>query len=268
MKKFCLMLAVLALGCSVPALADTDLSQFDASVYDELSMDEIPDGELTGDLLSTLEDAHTDRIFDELLPWLVEKGYVRDVPRSGCVNEESKLWIRDIGSFMDLWLQLDTVPLEEMPTSLVHCSPSCDPDATVNCNVFAIGFWGLEDLFAPCPMCYPEGWVYDYLLSCEYEDLNQLYIGLRTEAVPGRFDEPRNIVASFDHGTDECLAVAVQYTDQAYVIVYQSERLTLQGILSACERCSIPGKDNPWDNLEPGLWHCQACGSITRVEAE
>lgn len=286
MKKICMLLLLVGLGtcCAGMALSDNsqvpevaqeigaqakDLSRFASYVYDELSMDEIPDGELTEDMLSMLEEEQADRIFDGLLPVFVEKGYVQDLPRSAFLNEERMLWIEDVGSFMSLWKQKDTVPMEEMPTSQVHRSSDCDPAATSNCNYFSIYFWGLEPLFEPCPRCFPAGWVYDYCFSFGFDGVNQMQISLRTEAVPGRFDQPRAVSACFDHETDECLSIAVQYEGQGYVIVYQNSNFRINGIINSCQNCPYSQKERESGAaLKAGLWHCTACGAITKAEGE
>lgn len=286
MKRICslLLLIMFVLSCNAMSIAETvqtadtahiasvpekDLSMFPLYTYDELSMDEIPDGELTEELLNRLEEEHADRIFDTLLPWLVEKGYVQELPRSAYLNYVGTLWIEDIGSFADLWMQNDSVPIEEMPTSLIHLSPECDLTATRRCNYFAIYFWNLESLFDLCPKCYPVGWIYDYLFSFEFEGVNQLQIDLRTEAIPGKYDQPRSVIAYFNHETDECPSIAVQYEGQDYVIVYQNDHFKFNGIISCCQNCEDPWSgNNAWATLEDGLWHCKACGTITKVEGE
>lgn len=286
MKRICslLLLVVFGLGCTAMSLAETvqtedaahidgapekDLSQFSSSSYDELSMDEIPDGELTEELLDRLEDEQAARIFDALLPWLTEKGYIRELPRSAYLDYEGTLWIEDVGSFADLWYQMDKVPIEEMPTSLIHLSSDCDPAATHRCNYFAIYFWSLDPLFELCPKCFPAGWSYDYLFTFDSTGMNRMEINLLTESVPGRFDQPRSIIAYFDHETDECLSIAVQFSGQDYVIVHQNDRFEISGIIRCCENCDDPWQDHrAWVALEAGLWHCKACGSITRAEAD
>ena len=286
MKRICALLlsVALLLSCNASSLAEAvqtedaadragmleaELAKFSPEAYDELSMDEIPDGELTEELLGRLEEEHADRVFDALLPWLVEKGYVQELPRTAYLNYEGMLWIEDVGSFADLWLQRDTVPIEEMPSSQIHLSPDCNSAATSLCNYFAIYFWGLEPLFELCPKCFPVGWNYDYLLSFEFAGLNRLEINLMTEAVPGRFDQPRSISACFDHETDECLSVAVQYEGQDYIIVYQHDDFKLCGIISGCQNCTYTRSiDEMLATLEAGLWHCSTCGRLTRVEGE
>ena len=286
MKKNCLLLMflVFVLSCNAMSIAETaqtadaahivsvpekDLSMFPSYVYNQLSMDEIPDGELTEELLERLQEEQAARILDTLLPWLVEKGYVQELPRSAYLDYVGTLWIEDLGSFFDLYKQIDTVPIDEIPTSQIHRSPECDPTATSRCNYFAIYFWSLEPLFDLCPKCFPAGWIYDYIFTFEFEGVNQLQINLRTEAIPGKYDQPRSVIAYYDHETDECLSVAVQYEGQDYVIVYQNDHFKLNGIISCCQNCDDPcSNNNAWGTLGDGLWYCKTCGTITTVEGE
>lgn len=286
MKKIGLLilLAVCWISCIGNALAEGDpaadnapasgekeraLSMFQPYLYNELAMDEIPDGELTEDMLISLQDEHAARIFDGLLPWLVEKGYVRDLPRSAYLDDEGLLWIEDICSLWELCVRIDQVPIEEMPTSLIHLSPDCDPAATRKCNYFTLCFLDLAPLFELCPECFPAGWEYSYQFAYEFEGVNRLQIAPLPEAVAENGDPAQKIIAYFDHETDECLSVAVQAEGQDSVIVYQNERFELSGITDSCEYCGDPAENSEaWQNLEPGLWHCRTCGRIKRVEEE
>lgn len=275
-KTNLLLLLVLALACIGTALAETtqtteeaklkELSKFQSYEYNELSMDEIPDGELTQELLKMLRETHENRIFDELLPWLVQRGYVQDLPRSAYLNYEGTLWVAEGMSFADLSMQCELVPAEELPTFRVHLSPDCDPAATVSCNYFFMYFMGVETLAEPCPVCFPNSWVYDYIHTYAFEGMNELEINLFSQAVSGKYDQPTCVIAYYDHATDECLWVSVQFYGQDFAIVYQSDSLQVDGIIYFCPNC-----DEPWCNYSPveletpGLWYCATCGHFTKV---
>lgn len=251
------------------------LWKFQSAHYDELSMDEIPEGELTEELLDDLEEKQENQLFDELLPWLIEKGYIQDWPRSAFLNYEGTLWIEDVGSFYDLSVQYDTYELVEnpdtldtskLPTYYAHLSPECTLKAYKNCNYFAMYFWSVDMLFKPCPKCFPEGWAYDYIFSFAFEGMNKMRVNSWTEAVPGKYDQPRSIVAYYDYGTDECLSVAVLYYKQGYIIVYQKEGFEINGILDRCTNCDREDEHRAsWSDLGDGLWHCRWCGTITKI---
>ena len=87
-----------------------------------------------------------------------------------------------------------------------------------------------------------------------------------SDAVPGKYDQPRSIVAYYDHETDECLSVAVLYYKQGYIIVYQKEGFEINGILDRCANCDQEDEHREsWSGLEDGLWHCRWCGTITKI---
>lgn len=278
MKKtnLLLLLLVLALACIGTALAETtqtteeaklkELSKFKSYVYAELSLDEIPDGELTQEMLEMLAETHENQIFDRLLPWLVQRGYVQDLPRSAYLAYEGSLWTEEGISEYTVWDDSDLARLEEAPAFQVHLSPDCNPAATKKCNYFALYFWELETIVEPCPVCFPNGWVYEYLLTYAFEGMNQMEINLRTEAVSGKYDQPTCVIAYYDHATDECLWISVQSYGQDFAIVYQSDSLQIDGIVYFCPNC-----EEPWCNYvaaelqNPGLWYCASCGHFTKV---
>lgn len=273
MKKLipllCLMLLFSCALAEEAAPIDERLSQFDESDYAELSMDEIPEGELTEDLLNQLTDAHAAKLLDSILPWLVERGCIREVDRSAYLDYEGTLWRDYPGSFWDLMELAESTPIEELPRYTAHLTPDCDPASSYSCNYFAMYFFSVETLFDPCPICFPEGWIYSYIVSPDAEDTNRLDITPWFDAQPGRYDQPREIAVYFDHETDKCLSIAVETYQQGYTIVYQDEAFVLDGILDYCPECYDRNKMYiNWEAHEPGLWHCSKCGAITRMPVE
>lgn len=273
MKKLISLLCLLMLfSCALAedaAPIDERLSKFDEYVYSELSMSEIPEGELTEELLRELEDAQAARLLNSVLPRLVEQGYIRELPFSAYLDYEGTLWRDYSGSNWDLMNLAETTPIEELPRYTAHLTPDCDPAASYACNYFALYFFSVETLFDPCPKCFPEGWVYDYLVTPGIDGTNRMRITPWFDAQPGAYDQPRELMLHFDHETDECLAIAVEYYQQGFILVYQDEDFAIDGIMDCCPECY--DRDTQyfdWRYHEPGVWHCRNCGVINSMPLE
>jgi len=262
-----LLLTILLLPCAFAEDSEPEderLRQFYRSIYAELSMSEIPEGELTEDLLRDLSHAQADRLLDSILPWLVEKEYIRELPRTAYLNVEGALWKEMPESFWDLSPLVESTPAEELPLFPAHLNPLCAPVVMSRCNYFAMFFLGVETLFGPCPDCFPAGWVYEYYVVNDIEEANRMQITLRHEAEP--YDLPSEITLHFDHETDECVCIAVQYHGQDYVIVYQDDSFAIDGMLDFCPYCDDSETEYiSWSYHEPGVWHCNQCGIISRL---
>lgn len=266
MKKLLTLLAVLLL-CACAACAepiDERLLAFDESDYKELSMSEIPEGELTEELLRRLTDEQAARLLDSILPRLTEKGYVQDIPRAGYLDYEGALWRVADTSFWDLYDLVDTTPQEELPHEVIHLNTDCDPAATNLCNYFAIYFFELENYFVFCPDCFPVEWTYYFLVSSGIEGTNQLEIVPFDETVPASLAQPMGVMVYFDHETDECLSIAVEFNQQGFVIVWQAEDFAIDGVLGHCKSCDRHHEyAYEWDVFKPGIWHCRNCGELS-----
>lgn len=266
-KLLALLLAALLVPCAMAEEAvpvDERLLAFDKGDYAELSADEIPDGELTEELLSSLTDAHAAMLLDSVLPWLSERGYLREVPRSAFMDWEATQWTDCQDSFWDLYDVVDSGRIDSLPRFTLHSSADCSNAANRTCNYFATYFFSLETIFDPCTVCYPSGWSYEYIVTGEIDGLNSMEITPRFEAEPGILAQPRQIRLQFDHGTDECVFIAVEYPQQGYIIVHQAADFPLSGIVSVCPDCEEDSSAY-WYRHEPGLWHCRSCGALTEL---
>lgn len=273
MKKllslFCLLMLFTCAVAEEAAPIDERLSAFDENDYAELSMDEIPEGKLTEELLNQLQDAQAARLLDSILPRLVEEGYIREVDRSAYLDYEGTLWRDYPGSFWDLYELTESTPIEELPRYTVHLTPGCDPASSYSCNYFAMYFFSVETLFDPCEKCFPEGWIYDYIVSHDAAGMNRMHITPWFDPQQGVYDQPREIMAYFDHETDECLSIAVEYHQQGFIIVHQDEGLGIDGIMDCCPHCYDRQTQRfNWEAHEPGLWHCRKCGYLNVMPLE
>lgn len=265
MKKWlALFLALLLFPCALAEEADR-FAGIKVIAYNELAAHEIPEGELTEEMLQDLQDVHADQLFDSILPLLQEMGYLPQAPRTAFLNAEASMWKKETDSFWDLYDLTETLPAEELPKYAVHLSPDCDPEATSTCNYFAIYFFELENMFYPCPECFPAGWGYEYTLSAyDMEGINEMIILPFQAPLPGRFDQIAGFRAYFDRETDECLFIAAEYYEQGFVIIWQAENYALFDARNYCEECD---KSNlfvfAWAEWKEGPVFCRNCGSLS-----
>ena len=268
MKKWlAILLLLVVLPCALAEeTADDRFAGIPENSYNELSADEIPEGELTEKLLEDLQEIHADRLFDSILPLLQDRGYLPAIHRHAFLNAEGNLWKVETDSFWDLYRLVDTLPAEELPGYYVHLSPDCDPETAAICNYFAIYFFSLENMFHPCPECFPLGWQYEYLVSPAdaMPALNQMTISPFAELAPGRFDQIEELLAYFDKETDECLFIAAEYYGQGYVIIWQAEDFELFETVSHCELCDKGGYHfASWAHWMEGPAFCRNCGELS-----
>lgn len=277
MKRIGVLLAALALLFTSAAAESENLYDLDdrlrsrwSAECDELWLNDLPAGELTRDILSELEDAQANRLFEEVLPWAVEHKYVQELPRSAYLHDEGKLWVPASADFLELYDMLATTAPEDMPRYYAHGRPDCDLSQEMDtCTYFSVYFWSLETIIDPCPKCFPEGWIYRFSVSPQAGNMNRLAIFFHdSEGVTRRAGEPSgSVTALFDRKTDKLLTISVPYDKQGYVLMWRSEEIEISGVVARCPCCDGEGAYRAdWQGLEAGLWHCRNCASLYQAE--
>ena len=262
-----LLLMLTLLPCA--ALAETleeRLAPFQEADYERLTPDEIPEGEITVDLLEALNDAQDARLFDSVLPLLIDRALLPELPRSAYLNTGATLWTECGEDFWDLMHAVMETPVEEMQRYTHHLTPECDPAAIHTCTYFATYFFALETIFDPCPVCFPAGYQYNLSFTTGPDGCNKLRIA---PWQTGDFDNQMRadwIMVYFDHETDRPFLIAANPGDKGFVIIQQDKDMEPVRMVPFCPECSDYQKD--FKDLFQSLILCGNCGELVRLTAE
>lgn len=213
-------------------------------------------------------------IMRQVQPYLEEQNWLEPCAEHAILAWNETLYIQtdfgEVVEMMDQGIMPDTV-------CSFHSNPDCVSGLINEINFMTIHFWGTDQAFQPCPVCFPEG--VKLLLSARETRNGKISLTI------GRYDSLQNdqydsseIILQL--GLEDYSVEAVsqfaglsEYTSRSdpepiYHPCYLAEPYQNAQYAEACPEC-YGGNFllKYWDTLDGDWIYCTICGSVWNAEA-
>lgn len=114
----------------------------------------LPAGEAQGEESKRFTALKIHEIMRQVQPYLEEQDWLEPCPEHAMLTWEDVVYIPTDFSEVIAMAEQESAP---DTVNYFHCSPGCAPGLITEVNFMAIHFWGADQAFLPCPVCFPDG---------------------------------------------------------------------------------------------------------------